>query len=246
MRQPLFVVGLAIALASIGACNNNGGGSDAGPAMDAFMRPDTGPCATNDECPGSYCNAGNHHCCEPADPPYEICGDRIDQNCDMHDESCGDNDHDGVQACMAGQDPLGGCDCDDENAMVRPPVGSVAGADEACDHLDNDCDGRIDEAAACCPACQALGADGSTRADTCTATGECDCASEPGVGPCATGMTCCSAGCTDTQTDRMNCDFCGAACTAQADSCVAGACQCGDGPPCNFTGVCTAGACPMM
>jgi hypothetical protein len=247
MSRGVLLGSVLAALAFVApGCSNGDGGADTGPAGDAYHRPDTGPCATNSDCPGSYCNPGNMHCCEPADPPYEICGDRIDQNCDMRDESCGDTDHDNVQACQAGENPLGGCDCDDERADVRPPRGAVAGAPEICDHIDNNCDGRIDEAAECCPACMALGADGASRADSCTTSGECDCTAEPGVGPCAAGLHCCSHGCVDVTSDVMNCGFCEAPCTVGSDRCVGSVCQCGDGPPCDFTGVCSGGACPMM
>ena len=215
---------------------------DTAMGLDAFAIH-TGPCTTDPECAPTYCNPGSHLCCIPASPAYEICGDRIDQNCDRHDESCGDNDRDGIQACMAGQDPLSGCDCDDEHDTVRPPLGMVAGAREICDGIDNDCNGRIDESAACCAGCASLGADRATRADICTAAGECDCAGEPGTGPCATGMHCCTGGCVDTTTDLANCGLCGAACSVSSDRCVVGECRCGTGLPCDLVGVCTAGMC---
>ncbi len=234
-------LGLALGLAGLGC-------SAAGTPVDAAMADvgaDSGPCATDVDCPGSYCNPGSHACCVVTG--FEICGDQLDQNCDRHDESCGDNDHDNVQACRAGDDPLGGCDCDDERADVRPAVGSVAGAPELCDGRDNDCNGRVDESSACCPACSALGTDGVSRGDACTAAGECDCSAVADIGPCAAGLHCCSAGCVDTQTDVANCGFCEAPCTAGADRCTAGACACGNGPPCDFTDVCTAGTCaPAM
>jgi hypothetical protein len=246
------LVGVALfaaPLALVSACSNDPGPGDTGPAGDAFVRPDTGPCATDTECPGSYCNPGNMHCCEPTDPPYEICGDRIDQNCDHHDESCGDNDHDGVQACAIGENPLGGCDCDDERMDVRPARGAgVAGAPEICDGRDNDCNGRIDESAQCCPACMALGADGTSRADSCTTSGECDCSGEAGIGPCATGLHCCSTGCVDVTSSYLHCGFCEAPCTAGADSCLSSVCSCGNsGTACDFTDECHGGMCmPMM
>jgi hypothetical protein len=67
----------------------------------------------------------------------EICNDARDQNCDG-DPSDGcpvcnvaiDRDLDGSNECL---------DCDETNGAVRP------GAAEACDGVDNDCDGSLDE-----------------------------------------------------------------------------------------------------
>lgn len=237
----LFTIAITIASCGGGETPGDGGpGMDAGPA-DAGPPP---PCDTDTECPGTYCNPGSHVCCVPANPPYEICGDHVDQNCDRRDESCGDNDGDAVQACRPGEDPTSGiCDCDDERADVRPRVGAIAGALEACDGIDNDCNGRIDEVSACCEACAFLG-DARDRADVCTTDGMCDCSSDPGMGPCAEGMTCCTAGCVDVQTDYMNCGFCGAQCTVSSDHCEAGACRCGMGEPCALDYECVDGACP--
>lgn len=217
------------------------GGMDAGP-IDAGPPP---PCDDDSDCPGSYCNLGSSLCCVPAVPSYEICGDLIDQNCDRRDESCGDNDRDGVQACRPGEDPVGsGCDCDDERMDVRPRQGTLAGAPEACDGIDNDCNGRIDEVPQCCEVCDFLGT-ARDRADICTEDGVCDCSTDPGSGPCAEGRTCCAAGCVDVQTDVTNCGFCGAACTTSSDRCTGGECRCGDGEPCALDYVCEGGACPM-
>jgi hypothetical protein len=248
MRSSPFPFVAALALVSCGGLFAACGAPapvvepDAGETFDAFMFH-VGPCANDGECPGTYCNPGSHMCCVPATPSFEICGDRIDQNCDRHDESCGDNDVDHVDACMPGEDPLSGCDCDDESADVRPMVADVPGAPELCDGIDNDCNGRIDEAAACCEGCASLGADRAVRADICTTDGACDCAGEPGIGPCDAGRTCCGVGCVDVTTDIMNCAFCRAACNVSSDRCTGGTCMCGTGLPCDLIGVCTAGAC---
>ncbi len=175
-------------------------------------------------------------------PGIEICGDHIDQDCNGRDVSCGDNDHDGTQACRPTDTDLTQCDCDDTRMDVRPAVGSVPGAPEVCDGVDNNCNGRIDESAECCAGCASLGTDRG-RADVCDESGACDCSTEPGTGPCAAGEACCSAGCTNTQTDLMNCGFCNSACTDQADNCSGGTCHCGSGPVCDFINMCTAGAC---
>ena len=173
-------------------------------------------------------------------PTIEICGDRIDQNCDGRDTSCGDTDGDGVMACRAGDD-LTMCDCDDSRTDVRPPFGggAVGGAPEVCDGVDNDCNGRIDEASECCAACSGM----AERADVCTTDGMCDCSTMAGVGVCTAGQNCCEAGCVNLQNDIDNCGFCGAQCTNSTDRCVAGDCRCGDGPGCDAGRVCTNGTC---
>ncbi|UJR78695.1 MopE-related protein [Sandaracinus amylolyticus] len=173
-------------------------------------------------------------------PAIEICGDRMDQNCDGRDTSCGDTDGDGIEACRAGDD-LTRCDCDDGRTDVRPPFGSLAGAPELCDDRDNDCDGRVDESAQCCEGCASL--DDRARADVCTEDGSCDCSTAPGVAPCAAGQTCCAGGCVDLQSDMENCGYCGTTCTQSADRCTAGECHCGTGPVCDLDYVCTGGSC---
>ena len=241
LKQTLTLI--ALSLSFVVACDGGeeptDAGTDAGPMLDA------GPvsCETDIDCAETYCNAGSLICCRPADPPYEICGDGIDQNCDRRDASCGDNDGDGIQACRPGDDPTGGvCDCDDERTDVRPPFGTVAGAPELCDGIDNDCNGRVDESAACCDACSFLG-EHRDRADVCTVEDVCDCSTAAGEGPCDDGRTCCSTGCVDVQNDTLNCGFCGSACTGSSDRCVAGNCQCGDSSPCDLDFECLDGVC---
>ncbi|MCB9604402.1 MAG: hypothetical protein H6721_20110 [Sandaracinus sp.] len=173
-------------------------------------------------------------------PTVEICGDRMDQNCDGRDTSCGDSDMDGIDACRAGDD-LTRCDCDDSRSDVRPPFGGLPGARELCDSRDNDCDGRVDESAECCAGCAAV--EPRNRADVCLATGECDCSTAAGTGPCPTGQTCCVSGCVDTNTDFDNCGSCQTMCTPSADRCVAGECSCGGGDVCEFITECNGGSC---
>lgn len=169
---------------------------------------------------------------------WEICGDFMDQNCDGRDTSCGDTDMDGIAACRTGEAPPA-CDCDDARADVRPPFGAgVPGAPEVCDGVDNDCNGRVDEAAQCCAACMAL--DDPARGDVCTASGACDCTTEPGDGPCAAGETCCTSGCVDLDTDMDNCGFCGRECGRDTNTCAGGTCLCGTASPCDNSCTCTA------
>jgi len=267
MRAVLRVVActlaLALALAAAG-CGTSPGTPDTGggppldsgarpdvPGHDAWMAPppqDGGSCMTAADCPGSYCNGGSHTCCVPAVPPFEICGDHIDQNCDGHDESCGDNDMDNWQACMPVTPPamvdFTMCDCDDTDPGTYPARGNIPGGAELCDHKDNDCDGVIDESPMCCTGCMALPS--TNQADVCVGggpSGMCSCSTNAGGAPCPTGQSCCTNGCIDTSSDIMNCGFCGAACTAQNDNCTAGQCHCGTGPSCAYINMCVAGAC---
>lgn len=233
-------IGLLLTVAACGSDPVTPGPVDGGVHVDAGP-PAPIPCMSDANCPATYCNPGSMLCCAPTG--YELCGDRIDQNCDHHDTACGDTDRDGVQACTPVQNPItDGCDCDDERTNVRPPFGTLAGAREECDGIDNDCNGRIDESAACCEGCASLGA-ARDRADICTTDGTCDCTSDPALGPCAEGRTCCSAGCVDVTSDVMNCGFCGAQCTVSADHCEARECRCGATAPCDLDAACTAGGC---
>ncbi|MDG3085742.1 MopE-related protein [Vibrio hannami] len=73
----------------------------------------------------------------------ESCGDGVDNNCNGSvDEGClvcTDNDSDGFFAQFGCGSPI---DCDDSKPSVNPQ------ATEACDGIDNNCDGQIDESGA--------------------------------------------------------------------------------------------------
>ncbi len=231
---------LLVALLVVG-CGDGTGGDDGGTTtgMDSTVPPGTdgGPPPGTDGAVPPGTDAGPGGCV----PTVEICGDRIDQNCDGRDTGCGDNDMDGIDACRAGDD-LTMCDCDDSRADVRPAFLGVPGAPEVCDGVDNDCNGRIDEHAECCAGCADVSP--RSRADICNEDGVCDCSGEPGIGACPAGQDCCSNGCVDLQTDFNNCGFCGATCTPTTDNCSAGMCRCGTSPGgCDRDRVCTAGSC---
>jgi len=194
---------------------------------------DGGPAPGTDGSPPPGTDGGPAPGTDACVPTFEICGDRMDQNCDGRDTSCGNTDGDFFDACRPGEAPPA-CDCDDSMATVFP------GAAETCNGIDDDCDGRVDEIAECCPACAGM----EERADTCTEAGACVCSTEgAGDAPCGAGLTCCSSGCVDLSSDLDHCGLCEAACTAQADTCTAGECRCGTGPACDCDIMCVAGAC---
>lgn len=131
------------------------------------------------------------------------------ESCDMVRRVCvsrildGDRDGDPPPVC-------GGTDCNDLRSDVRPLLG------EACDRIDNDCDGAVDEAAsAWCPA-----------AAVCR-DGECGCPDpsqelcseyDPTIGEYVYR-------CVATDSDPENCGACRQRCGDVA-SCVAGECEC--------------------
>ena len=236
----LLVLGLPAAL-SLVACGGGGSSSDGGTGHDSSTPPTDGSTGTDAAMftdSGARIDTGTRPDSGACVPGVEICGDRMDQDCDGHDTGCGDNDMDRFDACtvadqMSGD--LSGCDCDDAHDTAYP------GHPELCDDLDNDCNGRIDEAAACCAGCAGM----SGRGDICATDGSCACSTAPGMALCGSGQTCCSSGCTDINSDKNNCGYCGTECTSSSDTCNAGSCGCGTGPVCDFVYICTAGACGM-
>ena len=109
--------------------------------------PYTGPQGTENK---GVCKAGTQTCtngqwgsCEgEVTPVDEVCGDNKDNNCDGNTDEgcvvCEDKDGDGYFA----YDPIGcpqGNDCNDFEIEIHP------GATEACNTIDDNCNGQKDE-----------------------------------------------------------------------------------------------------
>lgn len=134
-------------------------------------------CVAHCETPGE-CSAED---CGPAmGMPNWLCpdGSLRGPNCErLADGSCGWMIHDCPPVDMDGDGFAYPQDCDDSNASVHP------GAYEACDNLDNDCDGMVDEG---CFECMSD--------EDCPEYWSCallDCATDPNTGvDCGAGGVC--------------------------------------------------------
>ncbi|MDW8245730.1 MAG: MopE-related protein [Sandaracinaceae bacterium] len=96
------------------------------------------PCGEGDPlaCPSPIdCNDSRRDI-HPAAP--EVCGNRMDEDCDGMDDPCEDQDGDGFSPCAPGASPRS-CDCNDQNPNVHPTAPDPCG-----DGVDTDCDGRDD------------------------------------------------------------------------------------------------------
>ena len=201
------------------------------------------------------------------DEPDDV---RTDRHC-SNDEDCEDDDPCTAQLCDTdaglclfpvrdrdddgyADEECGGEDCDDMNWYIHP------GAVEICDDdTDNDCDDRTDcEDTQCfgtedCPCMEETEATCHDGLDNdCDGVKDCEdddcvdiCACVTDTEPCDEGLTCCSTGCCDTQSDIACCGGCGLACGGRDPVCDRGTCEecnqnweCDDDNPCT-NDVCT-------
>jgi hypothetical protein len=104
----------------------------------------------------------------------DLCENGLDDDCDGEDARC-DRDHDGVPACA--EATLSDCDCDDADERRYPNATETPGG--VCDHVDNNCNGAVDEVRACLS--DDLDGDGAPH----------DCAGQDG--PCSEDCNDCNA-----------------------------------------------------
>jgi hypothetical protein len=127
-----------------GADNNCDGQVDEGfPDYDGDLKKD---CVDTDDDNDGDPDATD---CKPLNPAInhgadELC-DGLDNNCNgAVDEGAADNDHDGIGDCV---DPDDDNDGDPDLTDCKPLNPAIFhGAPELCDGIDNNCEGRVDEA----------------------------------------------------------------------------------------------------
>lgn len=155
----LLVFGLAACIAACtGSSDNDAGNSDASRAdvpvdvVPESSAPDIqdGPVCADADGDGHRDSACGGNDCDDSDPNRfpgnpEVCDSaQHDEDCNPNTVGTTDDDHDSFvsSACCNGTTmgaPRCGPDCDDSNASVHP------GQAEVCNHIDDNCDGVIDE-----------------------------------------------------------------------------------------------------
>ena len=181
--------------------------------------------ATPEPCFGDSCACITAGDCK--DPAYPKCLGSKCVECTLDPDTCTAGRY-----CLPSNACAPGCKNDDECKTLSPsaPVCNVARHQCVNCKVDADCTGglKCSPAGACVTACS---------------------------GTCADGKACCNGLCLDTNSDPLNCNACGAACTGAQTSCCAGACtnplttvsNCGQcGTSCsttNGTPSCLAGSC---
>jgi hypothetical protein len=162
--------------------------------------PNSGPTACP---PGTYCTVAQGCVDAPACATDEDCAEawaddacKANPRCETASSVCVfdllDKDGDDHAPIVCGGD-----DCNDDDGSVAP------GANEACDAVDNDCDGTTDDDATC------------TDFKTACSEGACVCKAD----------YLCGDDCVDTQTNAAHCGECNHACPEDS-ACEDGECTC--------------------
>lgn len=177
--------------------------------------PEGAPCPGTDRtCQGGFCRV-----CVPK--PEECNG--VDDNCNGIVDEGFDNDNDGYKTC--GQ--KGEIDCDDSPETGRD---IHPGADEICNGIDDNCDGKIDENAIDCAADQECWAEKGicTIKDDCRIHGCTNGGCDPDTGTC-TQADCVALG---------RCNVPGTACDPKLRRCIK---EIGYGESCDDSVRCSSG-----
>jgi hypothetical protein len=180
-------------------------------------------------CLGDSCACTTAADCK--DPTYTKCVDSKCVECTSGPDTCGAGRY-----CLPSHLCAPGCKSDNECGALSPSAPFCNLARHQCVNcsVDTDC----------------------KNAQKCSPAGACvdGCAGGLG-GTCTGGKACCNGLCLDTQSDPLNCNACGNACTGAQTSCCAGACadpltsvtNCGQcGVACSTTNgapSCNAGSC---
>ena len=158
----------------------------------------------------SYCNAGTAGACvNERTPREETCGNPgVDDDCDGSPDDIPGLGTACTDASKKGPCRSGTLQCGDAGLVCVTPDPA---ASEACNQIDDDCDGVVDD-----------GFDFLNSTLHCGGCGR----------PCGQGDACCNGTCSDPSSDPRNCGDCGSVCTSSRPMCCQGTCSVPSSGPC--------------